>query len=122
ALALLHPHCTVATVAAPAQATVALASRQPLPLHVGGRPAKGRPAPPPLLAVGLTAGSSPLQAPYNRPNLWALRCKRLCPRAVACGLLPLLASSHPLTGSWPPLLATFTAKMQQECVEQFYTI
>ncbi|RWW18899.1 hypothetical protein GW17_00017082 [Ensete ventricosum] len=68
------PLCTVAAAAAPTQATNALARWRP-PLWLV----------PPLLAVGLAAGGRPVRAPYSRPPLRALHCKRLCPRVV---LLP----------------------------------
>ncbi|RZS22876.1 hypothetical protein BHM03_00055720 [Ensete ventricosum] len=119
-----------------------------LHLPTGSRSAKWqpplRPTPPPLLAVGLAAGDSPLRVS---------RCKRLCPRVallpagttpVGCcpckRLHPLrapLASlvgwpwpqliTPPCRGPWPGcglslLLAVFTAKMHQERVERFYAI
>ncbi|RZS15163.1 hypothetical protein BHM03_00046949 [Ensete ventricosum] len=121
------PLCTVAATAAPAQVAAALACWQL-----------------PLLAIGLVAGGSPLQASC---------CKRLPPlragRSRSCpwpALLP--TSAAPYGRRWPPsragpgrnlavggqpcmgagrgwsplLLAAFTTKTQQEHVERLYAI
>ncbi|RZS15020.1 hypothetical protein BHM03_00046799 [Ensete ventricosum] len=99
------------TATAPAQAVAALARWQP-PCQGAATPVAGAVT---LLAAGLAAGNSPLRAPYSRPPLWALHCKRLCLRVVAapagwpqptvpaggtsarkhcpCGLLPPLAGT-----------------------------
>ncbi|RWV95868.1 hypothetical protein GW17_00041463 [Ensete ventricosum] len=70
-------------------------------------------------------------------------CGLLWPLTSAAGLpfgLALVAASRPLIGGlgrglavggrpysgagrgWPPLLAAFAAKIQQECIERFYAI
>ncbi|RWV98928.1 hypothetical protein GW17_00038196, partial [Ensete ventricosum] len=98
-------------------------------------------------AAGAVAptGDRPLWVPYSRPPLRAPRYKRLCPQTTTapCGRLPPLAgaaglpfglalavASRPLArgglscglavGGWPPILAAFAAKTQQERIERFY--
>ncbi|RWW25893.1 hypothetical protein GW17_00009744, partial [Ensete ventricosum] len=80
-----------------------------LPFAANSRRDKGqpplRPAPPPLLAVGLAAGDSPLWAPCSQPPCGrraASGCRPSCPQApplraatsmgcCPCGRLPPLA-------------------------------
>ncbi|RWW24722.1 hypothetical protein GW17_00010967 [Ensete ventricosum] len=145
---------TPLTPSAPSSPSLLPLRKRRLPLPTGSHPTEGwpplRPAPSPLLAVGLAAGDSPLKAPYSQPALRARLCPQAPPlQAATPATMPAsLAGCYPCERRWPPLragpdhglvvggrpckgaargwppilLAAFGAKMQQECVEQFYAI
>ncbi|RWW29182.1 hypothetical protein GW17_00006306 [Ensete ventricosum] len=83
---------------APPPSLLPLRRRQ---LPIGWPPLRSPPSP--LLAAGLATGGSPLRAPYNRPPLWAPRCKRVCPWAVAAptGCCPCERHRPPLPATAP---------------------
>ncbi|RZS03999.1 hypothetical protein BHM03_00034261, partial [Ensete ventricosum] len=89
-------------------AAVALSHRQS-PCHGAATPV---PALPPLLAVGLVVGSSPLRASCSRDPLASAVLQAAVPAAGAsthkhhpCELLPLRVGATPCGHRWPPLRA-----------------
>ncbi|RZS21633.1 hypothetical protein BHM03_00054300, partial [Ensete ventricosum] len=125
ALALLHPHCIIAT-AAPTQVAAALCGRQS-PFQGATTPAAGAAAPAGG-RVGRSRSCPRVAAPCrgacrNRPPLAGNQAMvGRTYRGPGCGQPPLHANSMHVATPPPQAAPTFAANRCNKCVEQFYVI